>query len=288
MIKRIISLLVCSGMIFALASCGAKELSQDTVEAPEIGTAEELTAEENEKTQQETATEKKTEKSPKIYLDAAEKDFDELTHFLEFACYYFCWEDNFDREKAGLSYDIRALLVMIDTLSGTEDYDYGENNIPKDFHGLIDYNHYSYGMGVDPEPRIKLYRENRKSFDPLFRFEDYDDASNLYYSADAETVEWVETELFGGKPDRENLVKNATLDYEHYCYYCDGRYYFQIDIRTGSGPVFDNYKNKQLEDGRYTLSFELYGSAGKVTAGLIEKDGNRYWKIFSVEWGTSF
>lgn len=282
--------MMCLAIVFSLTSCGIKELSQNTGEvspeneASEIGTAEELTAEENEKTQPETVTAKETKKSTKIYLDATDKDFEDLTDFLEFACYYFCWPDNFDREKGSFANDIRALLVMIDMLSGTEEYDFG-GKIPKDFHGVIEYNYYS--VYEDPEPRIKLYRENRSSFDPLFRFKDYDDSSKLYYSVDAETVEWVETELFGGKPDRDNLVEYTTEDYDHYCYYCDGRYYFQIDIRTGSGPIFDNYNNKQLEDGRYTLSFQLFGSDGNATAGLIEKDGNHYWKIFSVNWSKS-
>ncbi len=287
MIKRIISLILCASFIIIFASCGAKEAGQDAGEESVSAGISETEVITESATEETAKPETETAKTAKIYLDATEDDFADLTHFIEHANYYFCWENNFDREKAGFSYDIRALLVMIDTLSGTEEFDYGGRRIPKNFHGLIEYNPYPYGMTDDTEPIIKLYRENRSLFDPLFRFEDYDSASNLYYSVDAETVEFVETELFGGKPDRDNLVKNTTSDYDHYCYYCDGRYYFQVDIRTGSGPLFDNYKNKQLEDGRYTVSFQLFGSDGEVTAGLIEKDGERYWKIYSLDWGKS-
>ena len=146
MIKRLVSLLVCLAVVSALTSCGTKEMSQNTgeesqaTEASEIGTLEELTAEETEKSSKETKEE--TTQSKKIYLDATDKDFEDLTDFLEFSCYYFCWPDNFDRGKGSFAYDIRALLVMIDMLSGTEEYDFG-GKIPKDFHGVIEYNYYS-------------------------------------------------------------------------------------------------------------------------------------------------
>ena len=52
MIKRLVSLLMCLAVVFALTSCGQKEPSQNTgeesqaTEASETGTVEELTAEE--------------------------------------------------------------------------------------------------------------------------------------------------------------------------------------------------------------------------------------------------
>ncbi len=213
------------------------------------------------------------------YLAATEKDFDTLSGIIQGIAYNGGWQKGFDCNKSDFSNDIYAVISIINVLYGSQEQDNDElSGITDSFPGLIDYNN----SDSDSE-------ENRKVYDPLFKFDDAGNTSHRYCSADAKTVEWIENELLSGNsPDKTGLINNSSdEDFPISCYYCDGHYYFQIWKRNGRIPQFSVNNNTQLEDGSYVIDYQAdwYSTFSfKATAGLIEKDGNRYWKIFTIDW----
>ena len=286
--KRIVAVLFSLIFVISLVSCGAKDTTQaEITEASEIGTVEELTAEETASADEpgETNTIAETEKEEKSFSDATSEDIEDLSKLMGSFAYYTCWPKGFNCNNSSFSDDIPAVIQIIDFLYGSENFRFDFPEIPKRFQGLINYS-YNY----DYDSRESVYKENRKVFDPLFKYDDFSDSSRFYYSADADTVEWIEKELLGGTPNRTELVNNKHNDIN--CYYCDGRYYFQGWMRNGRGPELEHIDTKKLDDGRYSSKYKItwYESVvyfNSITA-VIEKDGRHYWKIFSIDWNLNF
>ncbi len=277
MLKRIISVILSVACVLSLASCGVNESGQSTAEKSSSAGIPE---------------------GEKIYLDATEEDFNELFSYYDDIMVCSFLRNGFNSETADISYTMPAVKELIYLLYGEQEFIVDSYiRIPRDFRGLIRYE-------IDYEyQEITAFEENRKVVDPLFRFEDYpseeDSAQenewyySCFYSIDAETVEWILTELFGGTPDREHLIS----DKDRYiaCYYSDGRYYFRDPIGYGGeGYRFDTTDERRGPDGRYIIKFRMGWASTtewkqncETTVGLIEKDGKKYWKIFSIVWDKS-
>lgn len=295
--KKIIALILTAGVLLSLCACGAGQAGGRIETEPAVSETEIMSSAQAEETSAETGTAAETEEltsmmtsmksrsvldaGGKKFLEADNGDFDVLLLVLDATSYAGCWSGGFDRKTSTFADDFPAVTYIIDILYGTKEVTWDGVIIPKGYQGLTDYRYeYEYGS------KDTVYKEHRKAFDPLFKFGDLDDAMMFYYSADAATVEWVEKELLGGTPDRKNLVKND--EWGESCYYCDGRYYFQISGHNGRPPQFTYKSSKQLEDGRYSIAYTLkwYDSVYtvKATAGLIEKYGRNYWKIYKIDW----
>ena len=285
MTKRITSLVLCGILVVLLVSCDSGKTAQESEDSSSFNETESLT--------KNATGETGEHKYEKIFLDATEEDFEQLFKFYDnlLVCQY--WKNGFDCQKSCFSYDVPVIKELIMNLYGVQDYIVGsELNFPMYYNGLIHYTDRE-GFGLSDE-----IQNNRKVVDPLFKFVgNYDNAEQLewydsvFYSADAVIFEWIETELFGGKPDRDNLVYDEGTRIS--CYYCDGRYYIQDP--GGYGGENHNFKiaeKVQETDGRYTLDLNTkwgsettwYKDVVRTVVGLIEKDGKRYWKIFSIDW----
>lgn len=298
MIKRIISLILCASFVIILASCGAKNEQEtaraEETKASETGTAEELTATEK-LTKEKTA---EIETTAKIYLDATDEDFDSLIYYYESLSVCRFLRNGFIDENAPLSYIMPAVKEYIYLLYGDkkENIEYGGYPAPR-YHGLVTFE-IDYSFQND-----ETVIENRRKVDPLLRFQDPPSDSikfqgdkwydSWFYSIDAETVEWMLTELFGATPDREQFISDAYTGIS--CYYFDGRYYFQDPGGYGGGGFDMRVKSKERDaDGKYTIIIEEYAvdtgsdeelyATDKTTVALIEKNGEKFWKIFSIDW----
>lgn len=298
--KKIIALILTAGVLLSLCACGAGQTGGRIETEPAVSETEIMSSAQAEETSAETGTAAETEEltsmmtsmksksvldaGGKNFLEADKDDFDTILLILDVTAFGGCWPDGFDRKTSTFADDFVAVMKIIDALYGTKEVSWDGVIIPKGYQGLTSYR---YDYDFDSNPKGEVYKAHRKAFDPLFKFGDLDDAMMFYYSADAATVEWVEKELLGGTPDRKNLVKND--EWGESCYYCDGRYYFQISGHNGRPPQYTFKSAKQLEDGRYSIAYkvEWYGSVYtvKATAGLIEKYGRNYWKIYKIDWG---
>lgn len=294
MIKKIISLTVSMVFILSLVSCSAMESGQSAGEessTAEISEPESITESITEETAE---SETETAKTGKIYLDATDEDFNKLFGFFDELMVCHFWQHGFDCKKSSFSYDIPAIKELVRNLYGEQEDNitYGLSPFPEYFKGI---RMYFVDYSADRE---SIMREMRKVYDPLFKFVDYEDSeytislyNMFYFSIDSETVEWIESELFGGIPDRDNLVSDKETGIS--CYYCDGRYYFQDPGEYGGeGHNFKIIDKTREKDGRYTVNFKVkWGSEStwdretvKMVIGLIEKDNEKYWKIFSIDW----
>lgn len=298
MTKKIFSFLICLGIVFSLAACNSKETA-------EPGNNESITAgiSENASTAQTTSeatteviapAETETTKAPKIYLDATDEDLNDLIAYFETIWMCNFLSRGFKRDSNALFYIMPAVKEYIYELYG---YQYinveSGNNLPPRFHGIVYYNsNYSYQDAINA---------NRKVIDPLFKFKDnyyhnykWDEA--VYFSIDADTVEWMAEELFGADIDRNNLIHDDETGIS--CYYCDGRYYFQDPgEHGGAGFKFELEVKNQDEEGKYILTLGEYGvdednnwifkNKDKATVALIEKNGEKFWKFFEIDWNRS-
>ncbi len=302
MIKKIISIITILACVFSLASCGAKneqDITQaEDTKASETETLEQPTDKETETVTQETAEETATAKPEKIYLDATDEDFDSLIYYYESLSVCCFLRNGFIDENAPLSYIMPAVKEYIYLLYGDkkENIEYGGYPAPR-YHGLVTFE-IDYSFQND-----ETVIENRRKVDPLLRFQDPPSDSikiqgdkwydSWFYSIDAETVEWMLTELFGATPDREQFISDAYTGIS--CYYFDGRYYFQDPGGYGGGGFDMRVKSKERDaDGKYTIIIEEYAvdtgsdeelyATDKTTVALIEKNGEKFWKIFSIDW----
>ena len=314
MLNKTLSLIIIVSFVFSLASCGQKELSQNTgeesqvTEASEIGTVEELTGETAEEpaeeTTEENTTEKETTKNEKIYLDATDKEIKKLVDFYYDMSIYWFWREGFERGKSSFSYDLPVVMCLIESLYGFQWFDVdGNDEFPGNYRGIVNYDYKDTRNGIISNSRERAFTQYRSVIDPLFEFTGANNDSEYlkwyeycFYSIDAKTLEWVETELLGGTYDRSKLIKADDADIR--CYYYNGRYYFMDEGgRGGSGYVFKAAGSERDSEGRYILTIAEYpmdnngnplskiNTYHKSVVGLIEKDGERYWKIFSLDWG---
>ena len=292
--KKFTAVILVAGILFSLCACGAvkqagvTETTESAVSETEIvslteteSAAEtEIAAEAQEALKAKSAMALNTKK----FLEADKDDFNTMLLILDILHFNGCWSDGFNRKTSTFANDFPAVMQIIDILYGTKEVTWDGVIIPKGYQGLT---LYRYDYDFNSNPKGKVYKAHRKAFDPLFKFDNLDDSMTLYWSAEAATVEWIEKELLGGTPDRKNLVKND--EWGEKCYYYGGRYYFQISGHNGRGPDFTYKSSKQLDDGRYSIVFSVkwYDSVytTKVTAGLIEKYGRNYWKIYKIDWG---
>ncbi|MBR4451406.1 MAG: hypothetical protein IKS39_06200, partial [Clostridia bacterium] len=287
MIKRLVSLLMCLAVVSALTSCGTKEMSQNTGEvspeneASEIGTVEELTDNTMEKTTEETTeettTEKQTTKSTKIYLDATDEEIKKLVDFYYDMAIYSFWEEGFNRGKSSFAYDLPVVMSLIHNLYGEQwFYVDGNDEFPGSFRGVVDYNYKDTRDGIITDSRERAFTKYRSVIDPLSQFTGVNNDSEYlkwyeycFYSIDAKTLEWVESELLGGTYDRNNLIKADGPDIR--CYYYNGRYYFMDEGgRGGTGYVFKAAGSERDSEGRYILS---------IAEHPMDNDGNPLSKI---------
>ena len=290
--KKITAFILTAGVLLSLCACGAEKQEITTV-----ATAVSETATESPVQAEETAAQAETSAlmkprslsgaTGKQFLEADEDDFDVMQLIMGITHSYYYWPDGFNRKTSTFADDFAAVMQIIDILYGTKEVSWDGTIIPKGYQGLTMYRYY---YDYETESKGKVYKEHRKQFDPLFRFDNLGDSMILYWSADAATVEWVEKELLGGTPDRKNLVKNDETGDK--CYYSGGRYYFQISGHNGRPPQFTYKSSKLLEGGRYSIAYTVkwYDDVytAKVTAGLIEKYGRNYWKIYKIDWGVNW
>ena len=290
--KKFTAVILVAGILLSLCACGAAkqagviETTESAVSETEIiSVTEEESAEEAEieaEAQEALKAKSAMALNTKKFLEADKDDFDTMLLILDATAFGGCWPDGFDRKTSTFADDFVAVMNIIDALYGTKEVSWDGVIIPKGYQGLTSYR---YDYDFDSNPKGEVYKAHRKAFDPLFKFDGLD-SFMFFYSADAATVEWIEKELLGGTPDRKNLVINDQWDEK--CYYCDGRYYFQISGHNGRPPQFTYKSSKQLEDGRYSIAYTLkwYDSVYtvKATAGLIEKYGRNYWKIYKIDW----
>ena len=200
--KKITAFLLAAIIAIGTAACGKSEIEAEPEQSSATVTAAQTELTTAETTMQATTEETVTESN--IYLMAKDNDFDVLMSILQQTIYCGCWPDGFDRADSTFSDDMVAVVKIIDTYYGTKTMSHDGVVIPEDFKGLTEYRYDEFDYGSDSHEVI--YKKHRKSFDPLFKFENLDDSMFFYFSADAGTVEWVEEELLGGTADKKALM----------------------------------------------------------------------------------
>lgn len=206
------------------------------------------------------------DKDPVVtYLDPTSQDFENLN--IQF--------NNIDMPELLYNYE-----------KPQESYIDDESDNQKTFYESV-----SSGLLVDPitwsrGSLVNKMVEFENDPDPLNKFEDsYVKGEYTYSVIDGEKMDWIIKNQFACEPDH-------TLNSE-ICYYYDGNYYTyyvaELAPYVGHKLVVDRYE--KLDNGMYVMDCSFYNgmdetmlvSKRKITAGLRDIEGERYWTLYKVE-----